>query len=88
MQTWAWLVRRVGVLLLLLFVLTFVTFLLFVKIPSQPAGFLVDVQHSSPQEIAHARHLLGADQPIYVQYAKWVWRLGHLDFGRDWLTAG
>ena len=88
MQTLAFLVRRVAVLLLLLLLLTFITFLLFVKIPSEPAGFLVDVQRSSPAEIAHARHLLGADRPVYVQYAKWVWRLGHGDFGRDWLTSG
>jgi peptide/nickel transport system permease protein len=88
MQTLGFLVRRIGVLIVLLLLLTFVTFLLFVKIPTQPAGFLVDVQHSTPQQIAQARHLLGADQPIYVQYSKWVWRLAHLDFGRDWLTAG
>jgi peptide/nickel transport system permease protein len=88
MATLSFLVRRLAVLFVLLLLLTFLTFLLFVKIPSQPAGFLVDVQRSSPQEIAHARHLLGADRPIYVQYGKWVWRLAHADFGRDWQTSG
>ncbi|MDX6512415.1 MAG: peptide/nickel transport system permease protein [Gaiellaceae bacterium] len=82
------LVRRVGICLVLLLLLTLITFVLFVKIPSEPAGYLVDVQRSTPAEIAHARHLLGADQPIWTQYAKYVWRLAHADFGRDWQTSG
>jgi ABC-type dipeptide/oligopeptide/nickel transport system permease component len=88
MATLSYLVRRIGILFLLLVLLSFLTFTLFMKIPNQPATYLVDVQHSSPQQIAHARHLLGADRPIYVQYVKWVWRVGHGDFGRDWLTSG
>src|SRR5205823_3145329 len=42
---------------------------------------LVDPQHSTPAMIAKARHRLGVDRPITTQYAKFVWRALHGDFG-------
>ena len=26
---------------------------------------------------------LGTDQPLYVQYGKWLWDMVHLDFGQS-----
>jgi len=64
-----------------------VTFGLYVKVPEDPASFLVDVQHASPQDIARARHALGVDAPVTTQYAKFVWRALHGDFGMSWATV-
>lgn len=78
----AWLVRRVAVAVLLLFVLTLVTFSLYRLIPATPAGFVVvDVQHASRADIAKAEHQLGVDRPFWVQYGKFVWRAAHGDLG-------
>jgi peptide/nickel transport system permease protein len=83
----AYVVRRLLVSVVLLVVLSIVTFFLFFKIPADPAGFLVDIQHSSPDQIAKARQQLGVDRPVYVQYEKYVWRALHGDFGISWSSA-
>jgi peptide/nickel transport system permease protein len=80
--------RRLAVAAVLLWLLSVITFVIFLKIPANPAGFLVDVQHSSPAQIAHARHLLGVDRPAIVQYTKYMSRLVHGDFGLSWTTVG
>ena len=70
----------------LLAVLSVVTFLMYFEIPADPAGYLLDLQHATPAQIAHADHLLGVDRPIWVQYGKFVWRAVHGDFGISWGT--
>lgn len=78
--------RRAAIALVLLWILSVVTFAIYLKVPADPAGFLVDVQHSSPQQIAHAHHVLGTDRPAVVQYAKYIERVLHGDFGVSWAT--
>lgn len=82
----AYVVRRLAVAVLLLFVLSVVTFLMEAKIPANPAGFLVDLQKATAAQIAHADHELGVDRPLYVQYAKFVASAVHGDFGLSWNT--
>jgi peptide/nickel transport system permease protein len=82
----AFVVRRILLGLVLLWVLSLVTFFLFFKIPADPAGFLVDPQKATPEQRAQARHQLGVDRPVHVQYAKYVWRALHGDFGTSWPT--
>jgi len=86
MQTLGFVLRRVLVAIALLWVISILTFFLFFKIPAEPAGFLVDLQKTTPAQIAKARHVLGVDRPIYVQYGKYVWCLLHGDFGTSWAT--
>ena len=82
--TWRYLARRVLIAIFLLWLLSVITFALYFTIPDEPAGFLVDVQHATPAQIADARHKLGVDRPVYVQYGKYVWRLAHGDLGIAW----
>jgi peptide/nickel transport system permease protein len=81
---WRYLVRRVLISIFLLWLLTVITFALYYSIPSEPASFLIDPQHSSPERIAKVHHLLGVDKPITTQYAKFIWRALHGDFGISW----
>ena len=78
--------RRAGVAVCLLFVLSLITFFMYFEIPANAAGFLVDLQHSTPAQIAAADHVLGVDRPVYEQYGKFVWRALHSDFGISWST--
>ena len=78
--------RRLGVAVILLWILSVITFAIYLKVPADPAGFLVDMQHASPQQIANAHHLLGTDRPAIVQYGKYMGRLLHGDFGTSWAT--
>ena len=79
--------RRVGIAIVLLWILSVVTFAIYLKVPADPAGFIVDVQHASPAQIAHAHHILGTDRPAIVQYEKYIARLLHGDLGLSWPTV-
>jgi peptide/nickel transport system permease protein len=79
--------RRLGVAIVLLWLLSVITFAIYLKVPQDPAGFLVDIQHASPKQIADAHHVLGTDRPAIVQYGKYVDRLVHGDFGVSWPTV-
>jgi peptide/nickel transport system permease protein len=82
----AYAVRRIAVAFFLLWLLATITFVIYLKVPQDPAGFLVDMQHASPQQIAEAHHILGTDRPAIVQYGKYLDRLVHGDFGVSWAT--
>jgi peptide/nickel transport system permease protein len=79
--------RRLAIAAVLLWILSVITFVIYLKVPADPAGFIVDMQHASPAQIAHAHHLLGTDKPAVVQYEKYVVRLLHGDFGLSWPTV-
>jgi peptide/nickel transport system permease protein len=79
--------RRLGIAIVLLWLLATITFVIYLKVPQDPAGFLVDLQHASPQQIAQAHHILGTDRPEIVQYGKYLNRLVHGDFGVSWATV-
>lgn len=82
----AYALRRLGVALVLFWLLATITFVIYLKVPQDPAGFLVDIQHASPQQIAKAHHILGTDRPAIVQYGKYLERVVHGDFGVSWAT--
>ena len=59
-------------------VVTAVFFL--VRLTGDPASFLVD-QTATQEDIAHARHLLGLDRPLRVQYVDFLLAAPRGDFG-------
>jgi peptide/nickel transport system permease protein len=78
---WRYLLRRLAISVVMLWALSVITFAMYFAIPQEPAAFLVDLQHSTPAQIEHARHVLGADRSVTTQYADFVWRALHGDFG-------
>ena len=71
-RTRRYLIRRVIVVLLTLFVVTLLSFLLMRLSPIDPATAYV---------IDEARVMLGLDKPLPVQYFDWVVDALHMDFG-------
>ncbi|MBA3842480.1 MAG: ABC transporter permease [Actinobacteria bacterium] len=84
----AYVLRRLAVAVVLVWILSVVTFAIYLKVPADPAGFLVDIQHATPAAIAKAHHQLGTDRPAVVQYGHYVWRALHGDLGISWATIG
>ena len=82
----AYVLRRLAVAVVLVFVLSLVTFAMYFEIPSEPAAFVIDMRQATPAQIAEARHALGVDRPVYVQYGKYVWRALHGDLGVSWAS--
>ncbi len=77
----AFVLRRLAQSLAVLVAAAFVAFLLF-NFTGDPVTFMVG-QDTSLAERAELRHTLGLDQPSYVQFARFVGRAVHGDFGRS-----
>ena len=84
----AFLVRRVLSGLLLVGVLTFLTFFVFNEIPTNPACLVVACgphTTTTDAQIRDADHQLGIDRSVFVQYGDFVWKLvRHGDLGTAW----
>jgi peptide/nickel transport system permease protein len=79
-------VRRVLWACMLFVAVTLVTFVIFYVIPADPARQVCG-QRATPQCIVRARHFLGTDRPVLVQYGKFLDRLVvHRSLGRSFTT--
>lgn len=73
-------VQRIGLTLPVLFGVLLIGFLLMQVAPTDPAIVRAGPQ-ASAETIAEIRVELGLDKPLYVQFARYLWRLGHGDLG-------
>jgi peptide/nickel transport system permease protein len=79
-----YLIKRILILIPLLFGITLITFSVIHLAPGEP----VEMQTAmNPRITAETRQRLrefyGLDKPLYVQYGTWLGKLAHLDFGRS-----
>ena len=75
-------VRRLLWMVVLLLVISFLTFVIFYTLPAADPAALRAGRQPSPELLASIRHTLGLDRPWYVQYLKYLDRLVfHFDFG-------
>ena len=85
MSVRTYLLRRVALLALVLLGVTIVTFLLVRVVPSDVAAIYAGPR-ARPEQIAEARHILGLDRPLYVQYGIYVGDLVQGDWGTSLRT--
>ncbi len=76
----AFLVRRVALLVLVLFGVLTITCILFMFLPGDVARYYAG-PHATAQVLQEIRHELGLDQPKIVQYGKYMWLALHGDLG-------
>jgi len=62
--------RRLIAVVLVLFVISILTFLIFNVIPNGDPAARIGGQHANATTIAEIRHVWGFDKPVYVQYFK------------------
>src|ERR687886_1854712 len=74
-----YIVRRVLQSLLVLVGVTFLVY--FILFQTGDPTFLSISTDASQQEVERVRHMLGFDRPWYVQYAEFLGRAAHGDFG-------
>jgi peptide/nickel transport system permease protein len=77
----AYMVRRILLLIPLLLGLTVIMFVLVHLAPGDPVRAFLSEGNTDPAFIEQARRNLGLDQPLPVQYVKYVGRLLHGDLG-------
>jgi peptide/nickel transport system permease protein len=78
--------RRLIQLIPLLIGISLISFFVMHLAPGDPTALFID-PNVDPQELARVRANWGLDQPIPVQYIKWLWNAIRLDFGRSYMTG-
>jgi peptide/nickel transport system permease protein len=79
------LLQRLGWSLVILLGVTFLTFTIAFIIPSDPARTVAGPK-ADRQTLATIRRELGLDQPLPMQYLRYLERVAHGDLGRSYLT--
>jgi peptide/nickel transport system permease protein len=78
----AYLVRRLCWSVVLVFVLAAITFVIFFVIPSNRIG---NIRHR--ESTTSINESVGVNAPVYLQYARFVWHLGHGSLGYSWRSG-
>jgi peptide/nickel transport system permease protein len=73
-----YLLRRFLFMILVLWVVSIITFLIFVKLPPGNPAIRAAGRAQTPATIAAARHALGLDKPVWIQY--WRFAKGLIPF--------
>jgi peptide/nickel transport system permease protein len=83
-----YIIRRLLWMVVLLFLVSALTFVIFYLLPSADPAVLRAGRQGTPALIAQIRHTLGLDQPIYVQYYRYIKEVVlHFDFGYSFQTS-
>jgi peptide/nickel transport system permease protein len=81
----AYTLRRIVMLVPVLFGVSVLVFMMLHLTPGDPAR-LVAGPTATPQQVDEIRHVLGLDQPLYQQYYDYMSRMAHGDLGRSIIT--
>lgn len=76
----AYVLRRILLLVPIALVVGTVAFLLLHVIPGDPAAVMLGPE-ATPEQVAALRERMGLDEPLAVQYPRWLARLVRLDLG-------
>jgi peptide/nickel transport system permease protein len=77
-----YIIRRILALIPVLFGISFLVFLILHLAPGDPALIMLGPK-ANATSLAQLRHDLGLDQPFWVQYFRWIWRVLQGDWGRS-----
>lgn len=76
-------IRRLIQMVIVLLGVSVITFIILFAIPGDPA-VMVAGKNATPEKIADVRANLGLDQPLPVQYVRYLGRLLHGDLGQSY----
>lgn len=81
---WKTILKRVLIMIPQLILLSMIVFILAKMMPGDPFTGLIN-PNSSQATINHLKHVYGLDDPVPVQYLRWVKNLLHGDFGQSYI---
>jgi peptide/nickel transport system permease protein len=67
-----YLIRRTLFMVLVLFIVSLITFIIFVKLPAADPARRAVGRQTTPENVEAARKAFGLDKPLYVQYARFA----------------
>lgn len=83
----AYIVRRLGAIVLLTFGVSILVFLIVRLIPGDPAAQMLGTSAGSTADVARLHHELGLDLPLPVQYIHWLGGVLHGDLGYSYTNT-
>jgi ABC-type dipeptide/oligopeptide/nickel transport system permease component len=83
---WRHITLRLATSLLVIVLLSILTFVIMHILPGDPALAALNGQPTTPAILKSMRHAMGLDKPLYMQYLDWVGGLLHGDFGTSLRT--
>jgi peptide/nickel transport system permease protein len=78
----SYIIRRILLLIPVLFGVSLIVFMVMHLSPGDPAVVMLGPT-ASEEDVQQIRRQLGLDQPLYVQYGRWVANVAQGDFGRS-----
>ena len=75
-------IRKLGIMVLTLFIISMVTFWLFHIVPGDPAAMILGTS-ASQEQLDNLREELGLNRPLQEQYVEWISGSLHGDFGKS-----
>ncbi|MCU5745400.1 ABC transporter permease [Staphylococcus sp. SQ8-PEA] len=80
---------RIGQMIIVLFVLSTITFILMKLTPGDPVDKVLhlDEANVSQAQVDATKSKLGLNQPIWLQYVQWLGEIIHLNFGNSYQTG-
>jgi len=84
-----YILRRIGMLIPILFLVSVVVFLMLRLAKGDPAMAYLRLSNIPPttEALEEARYLLGLDLPVWEQYLRWIGKALQGDFGVSWVTG-
>jgi peptide/nickel transport system permease protein len=79
-----YILRRLFWAIVVVFMAMTLTFILTYVIPADPASQVAGPR-ATELEIGNIRRALGLDQPLHIQYGRYLWNILHGDLGRSWM---
>lgn len=77
-----YILKRIGQSIIVLFIVTVLVFLVMHMIPGDPVAIYLG-ETATPEQVAHYTKEFGLDQPLYIQYIRWVGGLFKGEMGRS-----
>jgi dipeptide transport system permease protein len=81
-----YLAKRIALTIPTFVALMFLTFVAIRMVPGDPVEARVGERGIAPERLAQLRHEMGLDQPIWKQFADYVWQLLQGDFGTSLIS--
>ena len=84
-----YIVRRIGLMIFIMLGVSVITFSVLHLVPGDPAEVIARERYGeeiTAETIEHVRRELGLDQPVYVQYARWLINVLQGDLGYSFRT--
>ncbi|MGW7796598.1 nickel ABC transporter permease [Staphylococcus xylosus] len=80
---------RIGQMIVVLFVLSSITFILMKLTPGDPVNKILhlDIANVSSDQVEATKEKLGLNQPVIIQYFQWLGQIVQLNFGTSYQTG-